>query len=247
MRLDGKIALVTGASKGIGRSIAQYFAELGAFVVINCSNSMDEASRLADTITKSGCKASVFKADVSNSNEVDAMFRHILDVHKTLDILVGNAGITKDGLLVRMSESDWDRVLDVNLKGVFNSTKAAAKIMIKNRGGKIINISSVVGLTGNSGQSNYAAAKAGIIGFSKSMAKELAPRGINVNVIAPGFIETDMTYGLPEQIKAKILSQIPLANFGKPQDVAYVAGFLASDLSSYITGQVFNVDGGMVM
>ncbi len=247
MRLDSKIALITGASKGIGRAIAIKFAQLGAYVIINYSSSADEASKVVDAIEKEGGKAYALKADVSNKDEVDSMFESIIKTCGELHILVNNAGVTKDGLLIRMNESDWDKVIDVNLKGVYNCTKEASKIMIKNRYGKIINLSSVVGLTGNAGQSNYAAAKAGIIGFSKSVARELASRGINVNVIAPGFIETDMTGRLSEQTKLKILSSIPLGKYGKAEDVANLASFLASDLSGYITGQVFNVDGGMVL
>ncbi len=247
MRLDSKIALITGASKGIGRAIAIKFAQLGAYVIINYSSSADEASKVVDAIEKEGGKAYALKADVSNKDEVDSMFESIIKTCGELHILVNNAGVTKDGLLIRMNESDWDKVIDVNLKGVYNCTKEASKMMIKNRYGKIINLSSVVGLTGNAGQSNYAAAKAGIIGFSKSVARELASRGINVNVIAPGFIETDMTGRLSEQMKLKILSSIPLGKYGKAEDVANLASFLASDLSGYITGQVFNVDGGMVL
>lgn len=247
MRLDNKVALITGASKGIGKATAIKFSRLGAYVIVNYSNSADEASEVVDAIEREGGGACALKADVSNKSEVNSMFESIIKTCGGLDILVNNAGITKDALLIRMTESDWDRVIDVNLKGAYNCTKEASKIMIKNRYGKIINISSVVGLTGNAGQSNYAAAKAGIIGFSKSMAKELASRGINVNVIAPGFIETEMTGKLSEQMKLKILSNIPLGKYGNAEDVANLASFLASDLSGYITGQVFNVDGGMVL
>jgi len=247
MRLDSKIALITGASKGIGKAIAIKFSRLGAIVIVNYSSSADEALKVVETVQSEGGLAIALKADVSNKYEVDFMFESIMSIYGNLHILVNNAGITKDGLLVRMSESDWNRVIDVNLKGVFHCTREASKIMIKNRYGKIINVSSVVGITGNVGQSNYAAAKAGITGFSKSMAKELASRNINVNVIAPGFIETDMTEKLSEQMKQKILSHIPLGKYGKAEDVANLASFLASDLSSYITGQVFNIDGGMVL
>lgn len=247
MRLDNKIALITGASKGIGKATALKFSQLGASVIVNYSSSAEEASKVVDTIVGNGGKALAIKADVSIKTEVNAMFESIIRSFGGLDILVNNAGITKDGLLLRMSEIDWDKVIDVNLKGVYNCTQEASKLMIKNRYGKIINVSSVVGVTGNAGQSNYAAAKAGIIGFSKSIAKELATRGINVNVIAPGFIETDMTGKLSEQMKLKILSNIPFGKYGKAEDVANLASFLASDLSGYITGQVFNVDGGMVL
>jgi len=247
MRLDNKIALITGASKGIGKATALKFSQLGASVIVNYSSSSEEALKVVDTIISNGGKALAIKADVSKKIEVNAMFESIIKSFGGLDILVNNAGITKDGLLLRMSEIDWDKVIDVNLKGVYNCTQEASKLMIKNRYGKIINVSSVVGVTGNAGQSNYAAAKAGIIGFSKSIAKELATRGINVNVIAPGFIETDMTGKLSEQMKLKILSNIPFGKYGKAEDVANLACFLASDLSGYITGQVFNVDGGMVL
>jgi len=247
MRLDNKIALITGASKGIGKATALKFSQLGASVIVNYSSSAEEALKVVDTIISNGGKALAIKADVSKKIEVNAMFESIIKSFGGLDILVNNAGITKDGLLLRMSEIDWDKVIDVNLKGVYNCTQEASKLMIKNRYGKIINVSSVVGVTGNAGQSNYAAAKAGIIGFSKSIAKELATRGINVNVIAPGFIETDMTGKLSEQMKLKILSNIPFGKYGKTEDVANLASFLASDLSGYITGQVFNVDGGMVL
>jgi len=247
MRLDNRTALITGASKGIGKATALKFAELGAFVIVNYSSSAEEAAKVVDIIVNNGGKAFALKADVSKKTEVDAMFENITGMCDRLDILVNNAGVTKDGLLMRMTENDWDKVIDVNLKGVYNCTKEASKIMIKNRYGKIINISSVVGLAGNAGQSNYAAAKAGIIGFSKSIAKELASRGINVNVIAPGFIDTDMTGKLSEQMKIKILSNIPLGKYGNAEDVANLVSFLASDLSAYITGQVFNVDGGMVI
>ena len=223
---------------GIGKAIALKLSEQGACVIVNYSSNADEATAVVDTIVGNGGKAYAIKADVSKKSEVATMFDSIFSLYGKLDILVNNAGITKDTLLLRMSEADWDRVIDVNLKGVYNCTKEAAKIMIKNRNGKIINISSVIGLTGNAGQSNYAAAKAGIIGFSKSIAKELASRNINVNVIAPGFIETDLTNKLPEQLKLKILSSIPLGKFGNADDVANLTSFLASDKSSYITGQV---------
>lgn len=247
MRLDNKVALITGASRGIGKAIATKFSQLGAVVVVNYSGSTDEALKLVESIESNKGKALALKADVSKKEDVEIMFERIKEVYGSIDILINNAGITKDGLLVRMAESDWDKVVSVNLKGAFNCTKEASKVMIKNRSGKIVNISSVVGLTGNAGQSNYAAAKAGIIGFTKSIAKELAPRGINVNAIAPGFIETDMTSKLTDQMKLKILSSIPLGKYGSVEDVANLASFLVSDLSSYITGQVFNVDGGMVL
>ncbi|MFS8500552.1 MAG: 3-oxoacyl-[acyl-carrier-protein] reductase [Caldicoprobacter sp.] len=247
MELEGKTALVTGASRGIGRAIALYLAELGAQVAVNYSSSEQRALEVVEAIKGKGGRAIAIKADVSNPQEVEAMFDRVLEEFGDLDILVNNAGITRDGLLIRMKQEDWDAVLDINLKGVYNCSKAAAKIMVRRRKGKIINISSVVGVAGNAGQANYAAAKAGVIGFSKAIARELAPRNIQVNVVAPGFIETDMTAALPETIRQEMLKQIPLGRYGDPMDVAYVVGFLASDKSQYITGQVIHVDGGMIM
>ncbi|MFO7153828.1 MAG: 3-oxoacyl-[acyl-carrier-protein] reductase [Caldicoprobacter oshimai] len=247
MELEGRTALVTGASRGIGRAIAVYLAELGAQVAVNYSSSEQRAIEVVEAIKEKGGRAIAVKADVSNLQEVEAMFEKVLNEFGDLHILVNNAGITRDALLIRMKQEDWDAVLDTNLKGVYNCSKAAAKIMIKKRRGKIINISSVVGVAGNAGQSNYAAAKAGVIGFSKAIARELAPRNIQVNVVAPGFIETDMTAALPESIRQEMLKQIPLGRYGDPMDVAYVVGFLASDKSQYITGQVIHVDGGMIM
>jgi 3-oxoacyl-[acyl-carrier protein] reductase len=247
MELEGRTALVTGASRGIGRAIAIYLAELGAQVAVNYSSSEQRAIEVVEAIRGKGGRAIAVKADVSNPQEVEAMFEKVLNEFGDLHILVNNAGITRDALLIRMKQEDWDAVLDTNLKGVYNCSKAAAKIMIKKRRGKIINISSVVGVAGNAGQSNYAAAKAGVIGFSKAIARELAPRNIQVNVVAPGFIETDMTAALPESIRQEMLKQIPLGRYGDPMDVAYVVGFLASDKSRYITGQVIHVDGGMIM
>jgi len=247
MDLSGKVALVTGASRGIGRAIAIYLAKLGAKVAVNYASSEEQAMDVIKTIHSSGGQAIPVQGDVSRSSDVEAMVKRVLDEWGTIDILVNNAGINRDTLLIRMKEEDWDRVMEINLKGVYYCTRAVSKIMIKKRQGKIINISSVVGIVGNAGQANYAAAKAGIIGFSKSMAKELAPRNIQVNVIAPGFIETDMTEALSDSIKEGILSQIPNGRYGKPEEVAYVVAFLASDLSQYITGQVIHVDGGMIM
>jgi 3-oxoacyl-[acyl-carrier protein] reductase len=247
MNLNGKIALITGASRGIGRACALHFASLGAAVAVNYSTSSAQAEEAVREIVDKGGKALAVKADVSNAAEVEAMFDETINTLGGLDILVNNAGITKDTLLIRMKEEDWDRVLDINLKGAFLCTKQAAKYMMKKRQGRIINISSVIGIAGNSGQANYAASKAGIIGFSKSAAKELASRGILVNIIAPGFIETDMTGVLPEHVKEAILAQIPLGRYGNPMDIAYLAAFLASEQSQYITGQVIHVDGGMIM
>jgi 3-oxoacyl-[acyl-carrier protein] reductase len=247
MTFEGRSVLVTGASRGIGREIALYLAGMGAAVAVNYARSEKGALDTVDEIKKSGGEAFAVQGDISLPGDVEKMFKTVLDRFGSLDILVNNAGITKDTLIVRMKDNDWDAVMDTNLKGVYLCTRHASKIMMKNRRGKIINISSIIGITGNAGQANYAAAKAGIIGFSKSVAKELAPRGIQVNVVAPGFIDTDMTEVLPDKVKEDILSRIPLGRYGKPGDVAYAVGFLASDENDYITGQVITVDGGMLM
>lgn len=247
MQLKGKTSIITGASRGIGRTIALSFAKAGANVIINYSNSDMAAQEVANEAMKYGVKVEVIKADVSNCLEVENLVERVLNQYGSIDILVNNAGITKDNLLIRMTEEDFDKVMNTNMKGTFNFTKAVSKAMIKQRKGKIINIASVVGIVGNAGQSNYAAAKAGIIGFTKSVAKELGSRGVTVNAIAPGFIETDMTAVLSDKVKEQFANSIPLRRLGKPEDVANAALFLASDYSDYITGQVINIDGGMVM
>ena len=247
MHLEGKVALVTGASRGIGRAVAIQLAQSGADVAVNYSGSEAAAQETVDAILALGRKAIKIKANVANAEEVAAM---VEETHKTfghIDILVNNAGITRDGLLMRMKDEDFDAVIDINLKGVYLVTKAVSKIMMKQRAGHIINMTSVVGLMGNAGQANYAASKAGVIGFTKSCAKELASRGITVNAIAPGFINTDMPDVLPEKVKEAMVTQIPLGRMAKAEEVAAVTTFLASDFASYITGQVINVDGGMVM
>jgi 3-oxoacyl-[acyl-carrier protein] reductase len=247
MNLSGKVALITGASRGIGRACAIKMAELGADVAVNYSSNRALAEEVVKQILNMGRKAVAIQADVSKQKEAENMVKRTIEALGSLDILVNNAGVTRDALLIRMKEEEWSRVLDTNLNSVFYTTKAASKYMMKKRQGRIINISSVVGVAGNAGQANYAASKAGIIGFSKSIAKELAQRNVLVNVIAPGFIETDMTDVLNEQQRDAILSAIPLRRYGKPMDVAKAAAFLASDESSYLTGQVIYVDGGMNM
>lgn len=247
MNLTGKVALVTGASRGIGQATAIDLAKAGADVVVNFIGNEAVAQETVEKIEALGRKAIKIKADVGNAEEVQAMVDEAVAAFGHIDILVNNAGITRDGLLIRMKDSDWDDVLNINLKGVYLVTKAVAKLMVKQRAGRIINMTSVSGVTGNVGQANYAAAKAGVIGFTKTCAKELAARGITVNAIAPGFIETAMTDVLPEKIKEGIAGTIPFGRMGQPEEIAKVVTFLASDFASYITGQVLNVDGGMVM
>ena len=245
--LEGKKALVTGASRGIGRAIALALAEAGADVAINYAGSAQAAAETAAAVEALGRKALLVQADVGKSDAFEAMVGQVLEVFGSLDILVNNAGITRDNLIMRMKEEDFDQVIETNLKGVFNGIKAVARPMMKQRSGRIINISSVVGSIGNAGQANYAAAKAGVIGLTKSAARELASRGITVNCVAPGFIETDMTDKLSDDIKTQMAGQIPLARFGQTAEIASVVRFLASDAASYITGQTIHVDGGMYM
>ena len=247
MNLTGKVALVTGASRGIGQAAAIDLAKAGADVVVNFIGNEAVAQETVEKIEELGRKAIKIKADVGNAEDVQAMVDEAVAAFGHIDILVNNAGITRDGLLIRMKDSDWDDVLNINLKGVYLVTKAVAKLMVKQRAGRIINMTSVSGVTGNVGQANYAAAKAGVIGFTKTCAKELAARGITVNAIAPGFIETAMTDVLSEKIKEGIAGTIPFGRMGQPEEIANVVTFLASDFASYITGQVLNVDGGMVM
>ena len=247
MLLDGRHALVTGASRGIGRAVALALAAEGASVALNFAGNVAAAEAVRAEIESAGGKAILVPADVSDENAVEDMVKTVTEAFGSIDILVNNAGITRDGLLLRMKEEDWDAVLNTNLKGVFYCTKAVAKLMMKKRYGRIVNMASVVGVTGNASQANYAAAKAGVIGFTKAMAKELASRGITVNAIAPGFIRSDMTDVLPDKVKEAMLAEIPLGRAGEPADVAKAALFLASDQAAYITGQVLKVDGGMVM
>ena len=244
--LTGKVALVTGASRGIGRAIALKLAAEGAAVVINYHGSMEKAKEVKAEIESDGGIAEIMQCNVADYQATEAMIRKVTDDFGRLDILVNNAGITRDGLLMKMSEEDYDTVLDTNLKGTFHCIRFAARQMLRQRGGRIINLSSVSGILGNAGQANYSASKAGVIGLTKSAARELASRGITVNAVAPGFIETDMTAVLSESVQQNIQAQIPLGHFGKPEDVAAAAAFLASEEAGYITGQVLCVDGGMV-
>lgn len=247
MTLQGKTALVTGASRGIGKAIALELARLGADVAVNYAGSEQKAQEVADEITAMGRKAFIVQCDISDADSVSAMIKETVSQFGRLDILVNNAGITRDNLIMRMKEQEWDDVINTNLKGVFLCTKAVTRQMMKQRSGRIINISSVVGRIGNAGQANYTAAKAGVIGLTKSAARELAPRGITVNAIAPGFITTDMTDELPAEAKEQLLGQIPLGALGETADIAAAAAFLAGDGAKYITGQVIGVDGGMAM
>ncbi|AHN20885.1 3-oxoacyl-[acyl-carrier-protein] reductase [Lysinibacillus sphaericus] len=246
-KLEGKVAVVTGASRGIGRAIALKLADEGAKVVVNYSGSQAKAEEVVATIQANGGEAIAVQASVSKTEEVTALMDAAVKTFGALDILVNNAGITRDNLLMRMKEEEWDDVLDTNLKGVFLCTKAVTRQMMKQRAGRIINISSIVGVAGNAGQANYVAAKAGVIGLTKTTAKELASRNILVNAIAPGFIETEMTEQLPEDLKQGMLTQIPLAKLGQPEDIAKAVAFLASEDANYMTGQTLHIDGGMVM
>ncbi|MDU5492200.1 MAG: 3-oxoacyl-[acyl-carrier-protein] reductase [Clostridium perfringens] len=245
--LKDKVAIVTGGTRGIGRAIALKLADKGANIVINYRNSDKEAEELKAILEKKGVKVLTVKCDISNFEDSKDLMDKCKEVFGKIDILVNNAGITKDTLIMRMKEEDFDNVIDVNLKGTFNCAKHASAIMLKQRFGKIINMTSVVGIAGNAGQVNYAASKAGVIGLTKSLAKELGSRGITVNAVAPGFINTDMTASLSEKVKEEASKNIPLKRLGDPEDVANLVGFLASDAANYITGQVINVDGGMVM
>lgn len=245
--LEGQNALVTGASRGIGRSIALALAEAGANVAVNYAGNEEAANRVVEELKALGVQAYAVKAHVGSMEQFEGMVKEVVEQWGRIDILVNNAGITRDNLIMRMKEEEFDDVIETNLKGVFNGIKAVTRPMMKQRSGRIINISSVVGVLGNAGQANYVAAKAGVIGLTKSSSRELASRGITVNCIAPGFIETDMTDQLPEEIRNGMLGNIPLARLGKPEEIAKVAVFLASDSASYMTGQTLHVDGGMYM
>ncbi|ADM69685.2 3-oxoacyl-[acyl-carrier-protein] reductase [Paenibacillus peoriae] len=245
--LSGKTALVTGASRGIGRSIALALAEAGANVAVNYAGSEAAATEVAEQIRAKGVEAITVQANVGRADEADQLIKDVIGAWGKIDILVNNAGITRDNLIMRMKEEEFDQVIETNLKGVFNCLKSATRPMMKQRSGRIINISSVVGVLGNAGQANYVAAKAGVIGLTKSSARELASRGITVNCVAPGFIDTEMTQVLADDLRDNMLSGIPLARLGRPEEIADVVLFLASDASSYMTGQTLHVDGGMYM
>jgi 3-oxoacyl-[acyl-carrier protein] reductase len=245
--LEGKKALVTGASRGIGRAIAVALAEAGADVAVNYSGSESAAAETAAAVEALGRRAMLVKADVGKADAFEGMVKEVIDAFGGIDILVNNAGITRDNLIMRMKEEEFDQVIETNLKGVFNGIKAVTRPMMKQRAGRIINISSVVGVLGNPGQANYVAAKAGVIGLTKASARELASRGITVNCVAPGFIETDMTDKLPAEMREQLSGQIPLARLGQPQDIAAAVRYLASDAAAYMTGQTLHVDGGMYM
>ena len=247
MSLDGKIAVVTGGGRGIGKAVSLHIASLGAKVITNYVNRPDAALETVEEIKLAGGNAEALQFDVSNTVQVQEAFKELVKREGRLDILVNNAGITRDGLLARMKEDDWDAIIDTNLKGAFNCIKAATRPMMKQKWGRIVNISSVVGFTGNAGQVNYASAKAGLAGLTKSVARELATRGITVNGVAPGYIETEMTSGLSEEVTAKILSEIPQARLGSPSDVAAAVAYLVMEDSSYVTGQFIHVNGGMHM
>lgn len=242
-----RVAVVTGGSRGIGRAVCVALAEQGCQVVVNCQHGIEAAEETAALCREKGVDAITVQADVSTQEGCDALFKAAAEAFGRVDILVNNAGVTRDNLIMRLSEEDYDKVLDTNLKGAFLCCKAASRLMMRQRYGRIVNLSSVVGLRGNAGQTAYAASKAGIVGLTKSLAKELASRGVTANAVAPGYIETDMTAALPEATRAAMLQGIPAARPGKPEEVARAVAFLASEESGYITGQVLRVDGGMAM
>lgn len=245
--LEGKVAVVTGGSRGIGRAISERLASMGATVYINFVSRPDAAEETKQAIVSKGGKAEIIQCDVGNADQVKDAFKQIIDDAGSVDILINNAGITRDGLMARMKESDWDDVLDTNLKGAFLCIKGASKPMMKKREGRIVNISSVVGFSGNGGQVNYASAKAGLVGFTKSVAREYASRNITVNCVAPGYITTEMTEAMTDEAKEAMMANIPLASLGTPEDVAAAVAFLVSDDARYITGQTLHVNGGMYM
>jgi 3-oxoacyl-[acyl-carrier protein] reductase len=244
---DGRVAVVTGGGRGIGRAVAVRLAEEGAIVTISYRSNDASAEEVAEEVRAAGAQCEIFKGDVSSPEDVDALFRGVRDSFGQVDILVNNAGLTRDNLMMRMKESEFDEVLRTNLKGTYLCTRAALRPMIRARWGRIVNVSSVVGLVGNAGQANYAASKAGIIGFTKSVAREVAQRGITANVVAPGYVETELTRRLPDDVKDQIKGQVPVGRFGEAEEVAEVVAFLAGEGAGYVTGQTVAVDGGMTM
>jgi 3-oxoacyl-[acyl-carrier protein] reductase len=247
MNLQDKVAVVTGGSRGIGRAICMKLASLGALVVVNYVSRSDAAEETVAAIKNNGGNAVISKFNVADSDDVQAAFKQIMADHGRIDILVNNAGITRDGLVAMMKENSWDEVLDTNLKGAFNCIKAVSRPMMKQRWGRIVSITSVIGFAGNAGQANYAAAKAGLVGMTRSVARELASRGVTVNGVAPGYIDTDMTKKLPDEVKEKILSEVPMNSLGSADDVAGAVAYLVSDDAQYVTGQFIHVNGGMFM
>lgn len=247
MDLSGQVALVTGASRGIGKAIAMSLSRAGTHVIVNYHGNQAAAEESLSAITAQGGRGELCRFDIADESQVESAVKNIVDRHQKLDILVNNAGVTADNLLIRVKPADWDQVIGTNLKGTVLCTKAVSRVMIRQRGGRIINLSSVVGQTGNAGQSIYAASKAGIIGFSKAVARELASRGVTVNVVAPGFIESDMTARLPDKLREEFLHSIPLGRFGTCEEVAEMVLFLAGPGAAYVTGQVFSINGGLYM
>jgi 3-oxoacyl-[acyl-carrier protein] reductase len=244
---EGRVALVTGGGRGIGRAIAVRLAEEGAKVAISYRSNEQEAQKTADMVRESGAECAIFKGDVAESEDVEALLKSVNEALGAVDILVNNAGVTKDNIMLRMKDDEFDSVIQTNLKGTYLCTKAVLRGMVRSRWGRIVNVSSVVGLIGNAGQANYAASKAGIIGLTKSVAREVAPRGITVNAVAPGYVETELTSGLPDEVKDQIRSQTPAGRIGEPGEIAEVVAFLCGEGASYVTGQTVAVDGGMVM
>lgn len=244
---EGRVAVVTGGGRGIGRAIAERLAEEGAKVAVSYRSNEEEAKKTATLVREAGGECQIFKGDVASSEDVEALFKGVGEELGAVEILVNNAGITKDNIMLRMKEAEFDDVIQTNLKGTYLCTRAVLRGMVRARWGRIVNVSSVVGLVGNAGQANYAASKAGIIGFTKSVAREVAPRGITVNAVAPGYVETELTSGLPDEVKDQIRAQTPSGRIGEPEEIAEVVAFLAGEGASYVTGQTIAVDGGMVM